>query len=601
MKYERIEKAVFLERPNRFIAYVNRIGGREEKEVVHVKNTGRCRELLLPGAGVYIQRSDNPDRKTQWDLIAVEKDGQIINMDSQVPNKAVEEWIREGNLFLDVTRIKPEYKYGNSRIDFLVETEEKKVLIEVKGVTLKEGETARFPDAPSDRAVKHLEELIRAVEEGWEAYVFFVIQMKGVKKILPNVDTHPEFAKALWKAKEKGVRLIARDCIVTEDEIRIDREIPVCFPSEMEEGMAPEERVKCLPKPLISWYRKEKRNLPWRKEATAYHVWVSEIMLQQTRIEAVKPFYARFLAAFPEIEDLARAPEEKLLKLWEGLGYYNRVRNMQKAARQIVELYGGEMPADYDKILSLTGIGSYTAGAISSIAFGIPKPAVDGNVLRVLTRILADGEDILKASVKKRMEELLETVIPVDAASDFNQGLIELGAIVCVPNGEPKCNKCPARDFCLAHQQGTETAFPVKKKAKARRIEEKTVFLLKDGEKIAIHKRPASGLLAGLYEFPNTKGKLTQEEALRFVEGLSLSPVRIQPIGEAKHIFSHVEWHMTGYAVRVDELEHTHAKGMTFVHPEEIQKEYAIPAAFEAFTDQIGILIGQEKYERKLL
>ena len=164
MKYERIEKAVFLERPNRFIAYVNRIGGREEKEVVHVKNTGRCRELLLPGAGVYIQRSDNPDRKTQWDLIAVEKDGQIINMDSQVPNKAVEEWIREGNLFLDVTRIKPEYKYGNSRIDFLVETEEKKVLIEVKGVTLKEGETARFPDAPSDRAVKHLEELIRAVE-----------------------------------------------------------------------------------------------------------------------------------------------------------------------------------------------------------------------------------------------------------------------------------------------------------------------------------------------------------------------------------------------------------------------------------------------------
>ena len=215
MKYERIEKAVFLERPNRFIAYVNRIGGREEKEVVHVKNTGRCRELLLPGAGVYIQRSDNPDRKTQWDLIAVEKDGQIINMDSQVPNKAVEEWIREGNLFLDVTRIKPEYKYGNSRIDFLVETEEKKVLIEVKGVTLKEGETARFPDAPSDRAVKHLEELIRAVEEGWEAYVFFVIQMKGVKKILPNVDTHPEFAKALWKAKEKGVRLIARDCIVT--------------------------------------------------------------------------------------------------------------------------------------------------------------------------------------------------------------------------------------------------------------------------------------------------------------------------------------------------------------------------------------------------
>ena len=227
MKYERIEKAVFLERPNRFIAYVNRIGGREEKEVVHVKNTGRCRELLLPGAGVYIQRSDNPDRKTQWDLIAVEKDGQIINMDSQVPNKAVEEWIREGNLFLDVTRIKPEYKYGNSRIDFLVETEEKKVLIEVKGVTLKEGETARFPDAPSDRAVKHLEELIRAVEEGWEAYVFFVIQMKGVKKILPNVDTHPEFAKALEEAASQGVRLEAVDCLVTPSSLVPDQPVEI--------------------------------------------------------------------------------------------------------------------------------------------------------------------------------------------------------------------------------------------------------------------------------------------------------------------------------------------------------------------------------------
>ena len=203
MKYERIEKAVFLERPNRFIAYVNRIGGREEKEVVHVKNTGRCRELLLPGAGVYIQRSDNPDRKTQWDLIAVEKDGQIINMDSQVPNKAVEEWIREGNLFLDVTRIKPEYKYGNSRIDFLVETEEKKVLIEVKGVTLKEGETARFPDAPSDRAVKHLEELIRAVEEGWEAYVFFVIQMKGVKRFCQMWILTRNLPKHCGKQKKK--------------------------------------------------------------------------------------------------------------------------------------------------------------------------------------------------------------------------------------------------------------------------------------------------------------------------------------------------------------------------------------------------------------
>ena len=601
MKYTGIEKAVFLERPNRFIAYVNGIRGQEEvTETVHVKNTGRCRELLLPNAEVYVQHSDNPNRKTKWDLIAVKKNGQIINMDSQVPNKAAGEWIREGNLFADMVRIKPEYQYGNSRIDFCVETREKKILIEVKGVTLKEGETAKFPDAPSERAVKHLEELMRAVDEGWDAYVFFVIQMKGVKEILPNVDTHPEFARALWKAREKGVHLIARDCIVTEDEIRIDQEIPVRFPEEMEEEK-PQERLKHLPEPLTAWFRKEQRDLPWRKDATAYHVWVSEIMLQQTRVEAVKPFYARFLDALPTIQDLADAPEEKLLKLWEGLGYYNRVRNMQKAARQIVELYEGEMPADYDQILSLSGIGSYTAGAISSIAYGIPKPAVDGNVLRVLTRILADGEDIMKASVKKRMEGMLEEIIPADAASDFNQCLIELGAIVCVPNGEPKCSKCPVEEFCLAHQRGAELSYPVKKKAKARRIEEKTVFILKDGENIALHKRPSSGLLAGLYEFPNVKGKLTQEEAIHHIAELGLSPLRIQNIGEAKHIFSHVEWHMTGYAVRVDELEKISAKNLVFAHPEEIQKEYPVPAAFEAYTDQIGILIGQEKYEQENL
>lgn len=598
MKYERIERAVFLERPNRFIAYVNGIRGQEEMtEIVHVKNTGRCKELLLPNAEIYVQRSENPTRKTKWDLIAVEKDGQIINMDSQVPNKVVAEWIREGNLFSDVVQIRPEYQFGNSRIDFCVETKTKKVLIEVKGVTLKDGETARFPDAPSERAVKHLEELMHAVEDGWEAYVFFVIQMKGVKEILPNVETHPEFAQTLWKAKEKGVHLIARDCIVTEDEIRIDGEIPVHFPVRMENG-SPEDRLKSIPEPLINWFRKEKRDLPWRAEPSAYHVWVSEIMLQQTRVEAVKPFYARFLKALPTIKDLADAPEEKLLKLWEGLGYYNRVRNMQKAARQLVEIYGGEMPEDYDSILSLSGVGSYTAGAISSFAFGMPKPAVDGNVLRVLTRILADGEDIMKASVKKRMERLLEEIIPEDAASDFNQGLIELGAIVCVPNGEPKCTKCPIQEYCLAHQRGIEKEFPVKKKAKARRIEEKTVFILKDGEKIALHKRPSSGLLAGMYEFPNTEGKLDQDEALRYISSRGLSPIRIGNIGEGKHIFSHVEWHMTGYAVRVDELEKARMEDLIFVHPDEIQKKYPVPAAFETFTDQIGILIGQEKYEQ---
>lgn len=210
----------------------------------------------------------------------------------------------------------------------------------------------------------------------------------------------------------------------------------------------------------------------------------------------------RFLNALPTVKDLAEAEEDQLLKLWEGLGYYNRVRNMQKAAKQIMEDFNGEFPKTYEEIKSLTGIGNYTAGAISSFAFGIPKPAVDGNVLRVVSRITASYDDIMKASVRTRIEEQLERIIPKNAASDFNQGLIELGAIVCVPNGEPKCLLCPLRQLCKAREKGIESELPVKTKAKARKIEKRTVFIFQDGENVAIRKRPAKGLLAGLYELP---------------------------------------------------------------------------------------------------
>ena len=204
MRYERIEKAVFLERPNRFIAYTE-LNGR--KETVHVKNTGRCAELLVPGASVYIQRSANPDRKTKWDLISVEKGERMINMDSQIPNRLVEEWIRGGHLFRDVTLVRPETTYGNSRFDLYVEAEGKRIFIEVKGVTLEENGVCRFPDAPSERAVKHLEELILAKQEGYETYVFFVIQMKDVRYFTPNTDTHPAFAEALRRAAAAGVHI----------------------------------------------------------------------------------------------------------------------------------------------------------------------------------------------------------------------------------------------------------------------------------------------------------------------------------------------------------------------------------------------------------
>ena len=585
MKYERIETGKFIERPNRFIAYVEIAG---QKETVHVKNTGRCAELLTPGATVYVQKVDNPERKTQWDLIGVKKGKRMINMDSQIPNKAVEEWIRRGNLFPDATLIKPETTYKQSRFDLYVEEGNRKIFIEVKGVTLENNGVVKFPDAPTERGIKHLNELCEAVEEGYEAYVFFVIQMKGVKYFTPNMKTHAAFGEALRNAKEQGVHILAYDCRVTKDSIEIEKEVPVIFRNE---------NLKEMAGPLIAWYQKQKRDLPWRNDISAYKVWVSEIMLQQTRVEAVKPYYARFLNAFPTIRELAEAKEDLLLKMWEGLGYYNRVRNMQKAAQQVMIDYKGEFPNTYEEIRSLTGIGNYTAGAISSFAFGIPKPAVDGNVLRVISRLTASYEDIMKSSVRERVEEELEELIPTDGASDFNQGLIELGAIVCVPNGAPKCNECPLAHLCKAHEQGIELELPVKSKAKERRIEKKTVFIFQDGDHVAIKKRPVKGLLAGLYELPNVEGHLTEDEVLEYSKQIGLLPLRIQKLEDGKHIFSHVEWQMIGYRIRVDELENSCTEKMLFVHPEEIQAEYPIPAAFETYVKYVDVKIGQEKFQ----
>lgn len=584
MKYERIEKGYFLERPNRFTAFVEIRG---KKETVHVKNTGRCAELLVPGAVVYVQESDNPDRKTKWDLICVKKGNRLINMDSQIPNKAVKEWIEAGNLCENPTLLRQEVTYGNSRLDLYAEEGERRIFIEVKGVTLEEDGVVKFPDEPTERGVKHVEELCKAVQDGYEAYIFFVIQMKNVKYFTPNVMMHPEFGDALRKAKEQGVHILAYDCEVKKDEIRIRKEVPVLLEPQ---------GLRALSEPLVEWFRNHKRTLPWREDPSAYRVWVSEIMLQQTRVEAVRPFYDRFMKELPTVEKLAEVEEEKLLKLWEGLGYYNRVRNMQKAARQIMEEFSGEFPRDYEQIRSLSGIGSYTAGAIASFAYGIPKPAVDGNVLRVLSRILASEDDIMKQSTKTKMEYMLESVIPKEAASDFNQGLIELGAIVCVPNGVAKCEECPVRHLCRARKLGKVMELPVKSKAKARKVEKRTIFVFQDGENVAIRKRPAKGLLAGMYEFPSRDGHLSEEEALAFCREIGLAPLRIKSLGAAKHIFSHVEWNMIGYKIRVDELEKKCTEKMLFVHPEDIQENYPIPAAFEKYTNHIEILLGQEKY-----
>lgn len=346
-----------------------------------------------------------------------------------------------------------------------------------------------------------------------------------------------------------------------------------------------------MKEPLLQWFRQNKRDLPWRHTKDAYHIWVSEIMLQQTRVEAVKGYYRRFLDALPDIRALAVVPEDELLKLWEGLGYYNRVRNMQKAAAIIVEQYDGQMPADYEALLKLPGIGSYTAGAIGSIAYGLAVPAVDGNVLRVVMRIMEDDSDIMRQSVKKAVEGMLTDVMSKEYPGEYNQALMELGATVCVPNGAPKCEQCPCRAFCGGYINGTAMNYPVKAPKKERRIEEKTVFVIVDGDNTVVRKRDHKGLLAGLYELPNEEGYLNQEEALEWVKTRGFQPLHIEKLPDAKHIFSHVEWRMQGYLIRVYETKAGHCakEDDQREHPflvlerSRMRDEKAVPTAFSAY------------------
>ena len=591
MKYNNTIAANFIERLNRFIAYVDLAG---ERTRVHVKNTGRCRELLQDNALVYLEKSDNPQRATDYDLVAVDKNGRLINMDSNAPNKAVGEWLAAGGLYRDVSLVRPETTFGSSRFDFYVESESgERAFIEVKGVTLENDNIAAFPDAPSARAVKHVEELAQACAQGYEAYLIFVVQMKGIRHVEPNWQTQPAFGEALKKARRAGVHLLAYDCLVETDGMTLHEPVPVVLDS-----------LDLIARPLLVWYDAGRRILPWREEPTPYHVWLSEIMLQQTRVEAVKPYYDRFLQYLPDIESLAAVEEEQLLKLWEGLGYYNRARNLKKSAMQIVAEYGGEMPGEYEQLIRLAGIGSYTAGAIASIAFHKAVPAVDGNVLRILSRLRLDDRDILDARVKKSIEEELKSVIPQDRPGDFNQALMELGAMVCIPNGNPKCEVCPWQELCQARIQDRIAEFPRKTPKKARKIEKKTVLVIMDEHYVALHKREDRGLLAGMYEFPMLDGHLSEEKVLSFLRQAGMSPLRIQKLEPSKHIFTHKEWHMVGYQVRVDELmkadlagagreqEEERSTDYIFIDPAETKSRYPIPSAFAAYADHMDMKRG---------
>lgn len=330
---------------------------------------------------------------------------------------------------------------------------------------------------------------------------------------------------------------------------------------------------------LTEWYRENRRDLPWRRDRDPYHVWVSEIMLQQTRVEAVKGYYQRFMSELPDIGALASADERNLLKLWEGLGYYNRVRNMQKAAKAIVEKSAGRFPSRYEDILNLPGIGEYTAGAVASICFDQKTPAVDGNVLRVMSRLQEDRSDMKSASVKKRIRAYLEGLYPDSGCGDFTQGLIELGALICIPKGAPKCGACPVSDFCVSRERGTAMELPVKSVKKERRKVKKTVLLLYCADKLAVRQRGKESLLAGMYEFPSVDEELNAEQALRLAESWNCEPLDLLRETAYTHVFSHVEWDMKGYVItcrNADERFH-------WADEREMAEEIPLPSAFQFF------------------
>ncbi len=337
-----------------------------------------------------------------------------------------------------------------------------------------------------------------------------------------------------------------------------------------------------LPGALLPWYRENRRDLPWRHDREPYHIWLSEIMLQQTRVEAVKGYYIRFLTQLPTLSHLAFCEDDVLNKLWEGLGYYSRVRNLKKAANAILSGHGGEFPGEYSAVRALPGIGDYTAGAICSICFDLPTPAVDGNVLRVISRLTGDATPIDLPARKKAVQQALAAIYPKDAG-DFTQALMELGATLCGPNRKPDCPHCPCRDFCLGYARKTADKLPVKLPKRQRKQEDRTVYILSCDGRYALRKREDTGLLAGLWEFPNTPGPTEPEAALEFLKNWNLRPRELLRRLERKHIFTHIRWDMTGYYIEVTEP----AGDFTWLTAAQIEVSSALPTAFRQFWEEV--------------
>ncbi len=335
---------------------------------------------------------------------------------------------------------------------------------------------------------------------------------------------------------------------------------------------------------VLPWYRANRRDLPFRAGRDPYRIWLSEIMLQQTRIEAVIPYYRRFIEELPTVADLAACPEEKLLKLWEGLGYYSRARNLKKAAVILAERYGSELPRDYAALLSLPGIGAYTAGAVASIAYGLPEPAVDGNVLRVIARVTGDERDVLDPKTRDDVRARLKEAYPTgDASGDLTEGLMELGEVLCLPGGAPRCDACPLKDLCRAARDGSWDRLPYRAPARAKKVCPKTVFLLTRGDTYAVRRRVEPGLLHGLFEFPNTEGRLNEEDARRFLKEQGFTVLSLDPLRDARHVFTHLVWEMAGYRAEVAE----ESSAYLWKTPGDLTGTVALPTAFKPFLKQI--------------
>lgn len=336
-------------------------------------------------------------------------------------------------------------------------------------------------------------------------------------------------------------------------------------------------------KPLILWYNENSRTLPWRGVRDPYRIWISEIMLQQTRVESVVDYYLRFIEALPDVYALAECPEDGLLKLWEGLGYYSRARNLQKAARVLCEQYGGQLPKTASELKCLPGIGSYTAGAIASIAFGEAEPAVDGNVLRVYARLTELEDDIMRDAVRKRVRDELRAAYPEADGSWglLNQAFMDLGSGICRANTRPDCDRCPLSSLCLSHKDRREKDFPIREAKTKRHDEKRTVFLIRSGGRFALAKRPPEGLLANLYEFPSCGGWLDPDEVKTYFADRGFQILDVKPLPESKHVFSHLTWRMCAYAV--DIASRGSFRNWIFVKPCDIQKQFPVPSAFARY------------------